>query len=85
MPSVHRVADPSVHGGAVTTGAVTVLVGGLPMARLGDPCPEPFHGPQVIMTGSATVRAEGKPVARQGDTLGCSGLLTATQFTVNAS
>jgi uncharacterized Zn-binding protein involved in type VI secretion len=84
MPSVHRLADPSVHGGAVTTGAATVLVGGVPIARLGDACPEPFHGPQMLVSGSPTVRAEGKPVARQGDTLGCSALLTPTQFTVSA-
>ncbi|THF69538.1 PAAR domain-containing protein [Deinococcus sp. Arct2-2] len=85
MPSVHRVGDPSIHGGVVTTGAVTVRAGGIPVARLGDPCPEPFHGPQVIITGSPTVRAEGKPIARQSDKLGCLALLTPTQFTVNAS
>ncbi|WP_043800915.1 PAAR domain-containing protein [Deinococcus gobiensis] len=81
-----RVGDPGAHGGAVSAGAATVTVAGLPAARVGDPHSEPpplaAHGPQVIARGSATVFIEGRPAAREGDLLGCGAVLSATQATV---
>lgn len=46
--------------------AVTVLIGGLPAARMGDMavCAGPID---VIVKGSATVLIGGKPAARMGD------------------
>jgi uncharacterized Zn-binding protein involved in type VI secretion len=43
-------------------GAPTVLIGGLPAARLGDTC-----GADAILKGSATVLIGGLPAARAGD------------------
>jgi uncharacterized Zn-binding protein involved in type VI secretion len=57
---------PHVGGPIVGPGAPTVLIGGLPAARIGDTlvCVGP---PDVIVTGSATVIIEGMPAARVGD------------------
>lgn len=43
-------------------GCPTVLIGGLPAARMGDTC-----GPDVIVKGSATVLIGGMPAARIAD------------------
>jgi uncharacterized Zn-binding protein involved in type VI secretion len=53
-------------GGPVILGAPTVLIGGLPAARVGDPlvCAGP---PDVIALGSFTVLITGMPAARMGD------------------
>ncbi|WP_407571467.1 PAAR domain-containing protein [Deinococcus altitudinis] len=77
-----RLGDAGTHGGVTTTGAATVLIGGLPAARIGDAHPEPVHGPQVIVTGAATVLIEGRPAARAADLVGCSAALVPTQTTV---
>lgn len=80
--------DLGAHTGAVISGASTVLIGGIPAARQGDPHSEPpptaptFHGPQVIATGSATVLIEGQPAARLGDMLGCGAALIPSQTSV---
>ena len=57
---------PHVGGPIVGPGAPTVLIGGLPAARLGDMavCVGP---PDAIAMGSATVLIEGMPAARMGD------------------
>jgi uncharacterized Zn-binding protein involved in type VI secretion len=72
-----RVSDATSHGGVVVgPGAPTVLIGGLPAARVGDiaTCPQapPGQPPHVggpIVTGSATVFIGGMPAARLGDTI----------------
>lgn len=46
----------------IPPGAPTVLIGGLPAARMGDTC-----GPDAIVKGSATVLIGGMPAARVGD------------------
>jgi uncharacterized Zn-binding protein involved in type VI secretion len=46
----------------VPPGAPTVLIGGLPAARVGDGC-----GTDTILKGSATVLIGGMPAARAGD------------------
>ena len=53
-------------GGPVAMGAPTVLIGGLPAARVGDMavCVGP---PDVIALGSFTVLICGMPAARMGD------------------
>jgi uncharacterized Zn-binding protein involved in type VI secretion len=57
----------------IITGAPTVLIGGLPAARMTDitePCLLPScvpGGPGVIMKGSVTVTICGMPAARVGD------------------
>ena len=57
---------PHVGGPILPPGAVTVLIGSLPTARVGDmaTCVGP---PDVIAKGSATVLIAGMPAARMGD------------------
>ena len=57
---------PHVGGPILPPGAVTVLIGGLPAARVGDMavCVGP---PDAIAMGSFTVLTMGQPQARIGD------------------
>jgi len=57
---------PHVGGPILPPGAVTVLIGSLPAARVGDmvTCVGP---PDVIAKGSITVLIVGMPTARMGD------------------
>lgn len=76
MPPAARLSDmhtcpmsdgPKPHvGGPITMGCPTVLIGGLPAARVGDmaTCVGP---PDTITKGSATVMIGGQPAARMGD------------------
>jgi uncharacterized Zn-binding protein involved in type VI secretion len=59
------VVKPHV-GGPVTIGAPTVLIGGMPAARVGDMC-TCVGPPDVIALGSFTVLIGGMPAARMGD------------------
>ncbi|MFT9014471.1 MAG: PAAR domain-containing protein [Acetobacter sp.] len=53
-------------GGPILTGSPTVLIGGMPAARVSDTaiCVGP---PATVITGSATVFINGLPAARLGD------------------
>lgn len=77
MPPAARVSDmhvcpmfdgpvPHVGGPILPPGAVTVLIGGLPAARVGDmaTCVGP---PDTIALGSFTVMISNQPAARMGD------------------
>lgn len=57
---------PHIGGPVLPPGSPTVLIGGLPAARVGDmaTCTGP---PDSIILGSTTVLIEGMPAARQGD------------------
>ena len=57
---------PHVGGPIAGPGAPTVLIGGLPAAKVGDiaVCVGP---PDAIVKGSATVKVMGLPAARMGD------------------
>ncbi len=68
-----RMGDMAGHGGLIVYGETTVLIGGQPAARKGDPivCPVPVHGGGVITQGSSTVFIGGMPAARMGDLTGC--------------
>jgi uncharacterized Zn-binding protein involved in type VI secretion len=77
MPAA-RLTDPTAHGGIITApGCPTVLIGGLPAARITDihTCPMitvlvPHVGGPIIL-GAFTVLTGGLPQARQTDTLVC--------------
>ena len=60
------VAVPHVGGPILPPGAVTVLIGGLPAACLGDIC-VCAGPPDVIAMGSSTVMIGCRPAARMGD------------------
>jgi uncharacterized Zn-binding protein involved in type VI secretion len=77
MPFAARITDmhvcpmvtgvvPHVGGPVLPPGAVTVLIGNIPAARVGDLC---FctGPPDSIIIGSSTVLIGGMPAARMGD------------------
>ncbi|MGA1870937.1 MAG: PAAR domain-containing protein [bacterium] len=77
-----RLGDSTAHGGVITAGCPTVLIGGMPAARVGDmhTCPmvnpgvpPPPHVGGPIAMGSTGVLIGGAPAARMGDTAICSG------------
>jgi uncharacterized Zn-binding protein involved in type VI secretion len=72
---------PHVGGPILPPGAITVLVGGLPAARVGDMavCVGP---PDVIVLGSFTVLISGQPAARIGDLTAHGGAIILGCFTV---
>nr|WP_136251108.1 PAAR domain-containing protein [Ningiella ruwaisensis] len=79
-PMVNPNGVPHV-GGPVTAGASTVLIAGIPAARLGDSlvCVGP---PDSIVSGSATVLIEGVPAARMNDSTAHGGTIVAGAPTV---
>lgn len=72
---------PHVGGPVVGPGAITVLIGGLPAAVMGDLC-TCTGPPDSIVLGSTTVMIGGKPAARLGDTTAHGGSITLGEFTV---
>jgi uncharacterized Zn-binding protein involved in type VI secretion len=92
MPAAARVSDmhicplsdgpkPHVGGPILPPGCPTVLIGGLPAARVGDlaTCAGP---PDSIVLGSATVQIGGMFAARQGDTTAHGGTIAVGYPTV---
>ena len=62
-------------GGPLTMGCPTVLIGGMPAARVGDvaTCVGP---PDAVALGSFTVMIGGMPAARLGDMTVHGGVIT---------
>lgn len=79
-PMLNPNGSPHV-GGPVLPGEPTVLIGGMPAARMGDSatCAGP---PDTILTGSATVLIGGSPAARLGDSTAHGGAVIAGAPTV---
>jgi uncharacterized Zn-binding protein involved in type VI secretion len=75
-PMVNPGPVPHVGGPILPPGAPTVLIGGMPAARVGDmaTCTGP---PDSIVMGSATVMIGGMPAARMGDTTAHGGTIAA--------
>lgn len=67
---------PHVGGPVMPPGCPTVLIAGMPAARVGDMlvCTGP---PDTIIKGSATVLIGGMPAARVGDTTAHGGTIVA--------
>jgi len=85
MPSAARAGDmhtcplvngtvPHVGGPVMPPGCPTVLIGGMPAARVGDTlvCTGP---PDAIIKGSSTVMIGGMPAARMGDQTAHGGVI----------
>jgi len=83
MPAAARVIDmhvcpmfsgvvPHVGGPILPAGCPTVLIGGMPAARMGDSC-MCIGPPDVIAVGSGTVLIGGMPAARMGDSTAHGG------------
>ena len=74
-----RLTDMTAHGGVIVVGCPTVLIGGMPAARIGDMhvCPMVTgvvpHVGGPVMLGSPTVLIGGIPAARMGDMVTCVG------------
>ena len=92
MPFAARVSDmhicpmitgtvPHVGGPVLPAGCPTVLIGGMPAARVGDmlTCTGP---PDTIAAGSGTVMIGGSPAARVGDSTAHGGVIILGCFTV---
>lgn len=72
---------PHVGGPVMPAGAVTVLIGGLPAARVGDMC-TCVGPPDSIIVGSTTVLIGGMPAARMGDSTAHGGVIVIGCSTV---
>lgn len=72
---------PHVGGPILPPGRPTVLIGGLPAARMGDmaTCVGP---PANIIMGSPKVLIGGQPAARMGDSTSHGGAIVLGCFTV---
>lgn len=80
MPPAARMGDSTAHGGVITVGMPTVLIGGMPAARVGDlhTCPMttgpvPHVGGPILPPGMPTVLIGSMPAARMGDMCTCVG------------
>ncbi len=93
MPFAARVSDmhlcpmvtgtvPHVGGPVLPAGCPTVLIGGLPAARVGDMC-TCTGPPDTITAGSGTVMIGGSPAARMGDSTAHGGVIIIGCPTVN--
>lgn len=80
-PMINPGGVPHVGGPVLPPGCPTVLINGLPAARLGDmaSCAGP---PDSIVSGSATVMIGGMPAARLGDSSAHGGLIAIGSATV---
>jgi len=80
-PLINPGGVPHVGGPVLPPGCPTVLISGLPAARMGDMavCTGP---PDTIASGSATVMIGGKPAARIGDATAHGGILAGGSPTV---
>jgi len=93
MPFAARVSDnhvcpvlnpngsPHTGGPVMPPGEVTVLIGGMPAATVGNMC-VCAGPPDSITKGSSTVMINGKPAARQGDITAHGGTIAAGCATV---
>jgi uncharacterized Zn-binding protein involved in type VI secretion len=72
---------PHVGGPITGPGSATVLIGGMPAARVGDmaTCVGP---PDTIAMGSSKVMIGGMPAARMGDQTAHGGIITLGAPTV---
>jgi uncharacterized Zn-binding protein involved in type VI secretion len=93
MPMAARVGDmhvcpmvtgtvPHVGGPVLPSGAPTVLIGGMPAAKVGDKC-TCTGPPDTISAGSGTVNIAGSPAARMGDSTAHGGSIVIGCPTVN--
>ena len=93
MPMAARVGDmhvcpmvtgvvPHVGGPVLPPGTPTVMIAGMPAAKVGDMC-LCIGPPDTISTGSGTVFIGGAPAARMGDSTAHGGTIVIGCPTVN--
>lgn len=81
MQTPAPVPIPHVGGPIIGPGDPTVLISGLPAARVGDMC-VCTGPPDSIVQGSSTVMIGGMPAARVGDTTAHGGNIMLGDFSV---
>jgi uncharacterized Zn-binding protein involved in type VI secretion len=74
---------PHVGGPILPPGDPTVLIAGMPAARMGDLC-TCVGPPDVIVMGDFTVLVGGQPLARMGDMTAHGGVIIMGDPTVTA-
>ena len=75
-PMASPATPPVPHvGGPISMGCATVLIGGVPAARVGDMC-ICVGPPDTIAMGSFTVKIGGQFAARLGDLTSHGGLIS---------
>ena len=74
---------PHVGGPILPPGDPTVLIGGMPAARMGDLC-TCVGPPDVIVMGDFTVLVGGQPLARMGDMTAHGGVIVMGDPTILA-
>ena len=72
---------PHVGGPILPPGEPTVLIEGMPAAKVGDTC-TCVGPPDTIIAGSGTVFIGGSPAARMGDSTAHGGTITLGSLTV---
>ena len=75
---------PHVGGPILPPGGITVLIAGMPAARVGDMC-TCVGPPDAIVMGSMTVKIGGMPAARMGDSTAHGGVIVMGAPTVMIS
>ena len=80
-PMVNPGGAPHVGGPILPPGAATVLIGGMPAAKMGDMC-TCSGPPDSLIAGSATVMIENMPAVRMGDSTAHGGVVVAGLPTV---
>lgn len=77
MRKIIRLGDSTSHGGTVVSASSHMLVGGKPVARLGDKCtcPKRGHNNCVIVEGDTNWTIDGIPVALEGHKISCGAVL----------
>ncbi|QTD93300.1 PAAR domain-containing protein [Burkholderia anthina] len=78
MRGIIRVGDTHTHGGQVETGAATSKVMGHAVARIGDTCSCPIHGPCTIVEGDPEFNVEGRAAAFNGHETSCGAALISS-------
>ena len=68
-------------GGPIALGCMTVLIGKMPAARIGDMC-VCTGPPDTVAAGSGTVMIGGMPAARMGDSTAHGGTIVKGEMTV---
>lgn len=67
---------PHIGGPVMPPGEVTVLIGGMPAAKVGDMC-TCAGPPDSIIIGSSSVMIGGMPAARMNDSTAHGGMIVA--------
>ena len=80
-PMINPGGVPHVGGPILPSGAPTVLIAGMPAARVGDTC-TCVGPPDTIASGSGTVMIGGMPAARMGDSTAHGGTIVVGAPTV---